>query len=217
MSRILAMLLALLLLLAPAMAAAEPDNPAAGEWYSGLNGVPLTLSLNPDGGYALALPAVFGEPTTGTWALKDGFVRLSDGSVLNLVNESLLVWTENGLFFFREPTAAYTPADLMLDATLEDYAGYWACAWIDLGDAVVSADAVDETTDLYIENATVALGGPRFGDIFWTFDFADGVLSADVNGQPTALALQLDCFLRLTLSETTLYLQPVVMEEVEDE
>ena len=218
MKRIFAILLAFLILAAPAaLAEAEQPDSAAGDWYASVEGVPVTLSLNPDGGYALVLPAALGAPQAGTWVLDDGFVRLDDGSVLNLVNESLLIWSANGLIFTREPAAGYAPADLLPDAILELYAGYWRCAYVDLGDAVVPANAADERTDLYIENATVALGGPRFGDIFWNFDFDGGALTADVNGQSVALALQQDGLLRLTLPDATLYLQPALTEEAEDE
>ena len=161
------------------------------------------------------MPTALGAPQAGTWVLDDGFVRLDDGSALNLVNEELLIWTANGLIFTREDPALYVPADLMPDAILELYAGYWRCAYIDIGDAIVPADVMDEATDLYIENTTIALGGPRFGDIFWTFDFDSGALSADVNGQAVTLALQQDGYLRLTLdgeSPVTLYLLPVLTE-----
>ena len=220
MKKWLTFLLAFLLIAAPAALAeaAEQPDPAAGDWFTSVEGVPVTLSLTPDGGYTLVLPAALGAPQAGTWVLDDGFVRLDDGSALNLVNEELLIWTANDLIFTREDPALYVPADLMPDAILELYAGYWRCAYIDIGDAIVPADVLDETTDLYIENATAALGGPRFGDIFWTFDFADGVLSADVNGQAVTLALQQDGCLRLTLSgevPTTLYLLPILTDEEE--
>ena len=217
MKKLFAFLLAFLVLLSSAaLAEAEPENPASGDWFASVEGVPITLTLAPDGAYTLALPAALGAPQAGTWVLDDGFVRLNDGSVLNLVNESLLIWSENGLFFTREPAAVYAPADLLDDAILELYAGYWRCAWVDADGVALPADVLDESTDLYIENATVALGGPRFGDIFWTFDFADGVLSADVNGQSVTLALQQDGLLRLVLPDATLYLQPVLAEEAEE-
>ena len=225
MKKNLAILLVFLFLLAPAaLAEADPVESApdpAGDWYASVDGVPVTLSLGPDGGYSLVLPAVLGQPQAGTWVLDDGFVRLDDGSALNLVNEGLLVWSENGLFFTRDAPALYAPADLLADAPLELCAGYWRCAFVDLGDAVVPAEAVDENTDLYIEDVRVALGGPRFGDIFWTFEFTNGALTADVNGQPVALALQQDGCLRLTIEDAgemkTLYLQHVIAEEAEDE
>ena len=221
MKKLFAFLLALLVLLAPAvLAEAEPANPAAGDWFASVEGVPITFSLNPDGSYTLAMSAVLGQPQSGTWVLDDGFVRLDDGAALNLVNEELLIWTANGLIFTREDPALYVPADLMPDAILELYAGYWRCAYIDIGDAIVPADVMDEATDLYIENTTNALGGSRYGDIFWTFDFDSGALSADVNGQAVTLALQQDGFLRLTIAgdaPATLYLQPVLTEESEDE
>ena len=222
MNRLIAILMALLLLLAPAaLAEAEQPNPAAGIWYAMLNGVPFTLTLNEDGSYVAAFPAAFGEPVSGAWALDDGYIRLDDGSLLDLVDETLLVWAKAGFVFTREPLETYAPADLMDAAALELYAGYWECVFVDLGDAVVPAGAVNESTDLYIDGESVALGGPRFGDIFWTFDFEGGALSADVNGQTVALALQQDDLLRLTLEDEgethILYLMRVVTAEAKDE
>ena len=221
MNRIFAILLAFLVLLSSAaLAEAEPVDPTldpAGDWYSSVEDVPVTLSLDPDGGYSFALPAALGAPQTGTWTLDDGFVCMNDGSALNLVNESRLIWTNRGLFFTREAPALYAPADLMEGATLELYAGYWKCVYVDADGVALPAEALGETTDLYIDGATVALGGPRFGDIFWTFDFADGALTADVNGQRVNLALQQDGFLRLTLPDAALCLQPVITEEAEAE
>ena len=222
MKKLFAILLALLVLL-PSAALAEAEDPAidpAGDWYASVEGVPVTLALNPDGGYTFALPAGLSAPQTGSWVLDDGFVRLDDGSALNLVGDNLLIWTARALSFTRAPAAVYAPANLLPDATPDLYAGYWRCAWVDLGDAIVPAEAMKEATDLYIEpaadpsaEATVALGGPRFGDIFWTFGFAGGAFSADVNSQPVALALQQDGCLRLTLAgdnPAALYLQLVL-------
>ena len=61
MRKLFAYLLAFLVLLfSAALAEAEPANPAAGDWYASIEGVPVTLSLAPDGGYTLALPAAIG-------------------------------------------------------------------------------------------------------------------------------------------------------------
>ena len=200
MKKLIAICLVFILLLAAAsMAEAAPEPPAAGDWYAELDGIPLHLSLNADGTYSLIFPDEPGESLAGTWAADDIFVSLENGGTLALVSEELLIWQENDLRFTREAPRAYVPADLLPDAVLEIYAGYWKCAFVDLGDAIVPAKAVDERTDLYIEDDLVALGGPRFGDIFRDFDFADGALSADVNGQLVTLALQQDAYLRLTI------------------
>ena len=81
MKRIFAILLAFLVLLAPAAlaeAAGDADAAASGDWYASVEGVPVALSLDPGSGYTLALPAAFGAPKSGAWALDDGFVARLD-------------------------------------------------------------------------------------------------------------------------------------------
>ena len=222
MKRILAILLAFLLLLAPAaLAEAEPVDPASGTWYADLNGLSLTLSLNGDGSYTLVLPDGIGEPASGAWVLEDGFVRLDNGSALNVISESLLLRMNDDLFFSREPVQYYAPADLLSDVPAELYAGYWKCAYVDLGSAVVPADTVDDRTDLYVEGSSAILGGPVFGDTQVKMDFAAGALSCEQDGAKVVLQIQQDSFLRMTVtgSETVpqvLYMRmagPPALEE----
>lgn len=214
MKKLFVLFLVFMLLLAPAAPAEggpePPANSAEGDWYADLNGIPLRLSLNADGTYALALPSVLGESPAGRWEMDDIFVRLDDGPALALVSADLLIWKENDLLFAREAPRLYVPADLLPDAVPGLFAGYWTCRYVDVDGFALPADALDERTDLYIEDARVALGGPRFGDVFWTFSFTDGVLSADLDGRAVALALQQDGLMRLTCADdgTTLYLAP---------
>ncbi|MBQ6373334.1 MAG: hypothetical protein IJJ45_02480 [Clostridia bacterium] len=218
MKKLIAIFLVFILLLIPAALADDvPGPPVAGDWYAELDDIPLHLSLNADGTYSLVFPDEPGGSLEGTWATDDIFVRLEDGSILTLVSEDLLIWQGKGLRFTREAPRAYVPADLLPDAALGIYAGYWKCAFVDRGDATVPAKAVDDHTDLYIEDTLVALGGPRFGDIFRDFGFADGVLFADVNGQAVTLDLQQDAYLRLTVGEETLYLARVITEAPDGE
>ena len=253
MKRMMSLLLMLSLILASVAAAcAEPlkEDPAVGDWYSSLNGVPLRLTLNADGTWECALPAAFDDAAAGAWTMDDGFVRLDNGAALCFVNADVLSWAQSSLSFTREPCAGYHPAELLPGASPAMLAGYWKCAFLDVGGIAVPAEAVHENTDLYIESGAasdgsedilvtdgadgavsidispadidsalpVALGGPRFGDVFWIFDFEDGALSADVNGQTVTLALQQDGYLRLTLDgevPATLYLLPVLAENEE--
>ena len=208
MKKLFVLVLVFMLLLAPAAPAEGAPEPhaAEGDWYAELGGLPLRLSLNADGAYSLGFPEGLASSLAGAWTAEDVFVRLEDAGELTLVSEDLLLWPDQGLCFTREAPRAYSPAELLEGAVPELYEGYWRCAFVDLDGAAVPAEAADERTDLFIEADRAALGGPRFGDIFWGFGFADGTLSAEVNGRPVTLALQQDGLLRLTLDGNTLYL-----------
>ena len=213
MKKLSAVFLAFILLCSSASPAESmPESSAVsvlGDWYAGFSGVPLHLALNGDGTYELLLPAAFGESLSGAWEADDIFIRL-DGSELALVSGGLLLWPENDLTFTRNVPLTYTPAEIFADAPQEAYEGYWKCFCVDSDGIAVPAAAVRENTDLYVEGTMAALGGPRFGDVFWSFTFDEGVYTADFNGRALTLAFQADGFLRLTIagegSETVLYL-----------
>ena len=190
MKKYIALFLALALVWTVGAALAETD--ASGAWYADLNGLSLTLSLNGDGSYTLVLPDGIGESASGAWVLEDGFVRLDNGSVLNVISDSLLLRMNDDLFFSREPVQYYVPADLLSDVPAELYAGYWKCAYVDLGSAVVPADTVDDRTDLYVEGSSAILGGPVFGDTQVKMDFVDGALSCEQDGVKVVLQIQQD-------------------------
>lgn len=208
------LLLLTLLLVSTALAesgTAQPAPLAEGDWYALLNGVPLRLSLNGDGTYERALPAAFGEPASGSWTREGDLIRLDDGSALSLYAGGVLVWAKGGVTFTREAQTAYAPAGALQAGEAALLSGYWKSAWADAGGAVVPSEALGDDTDLYIEGTTVALGGRRFGDIFWNFAFENGELIATLDdGASVALALQRDGFLCLTLDgpegKTVLYL-----------
>ena len=151
MRKMMSLLLMLSLILVFVTAAgAEPlaENPAVGDWYSTLNGVPLCLTLNADGTWKCALPAAFGDAATGAWTMDDGFVRLDNGAALCFVNADVLSWAQSSLSFTREPCAGYHPAELLPGASPAMLAGYWKCAFLDVGGITVPAEAVHENTDL---------------------------------------------------------------------
>ena len=59
----------------------------------------------------------------------------------------------------------------------------------------------------------MALGGKRFGDIFWNFSFENGQLSASLeDGRLVTISFQRDSLLRLTVAgpegKDILYLAP---------
>jgi len=209
MNKAMALLLAAALLLLAVPVLAE-DNAVAGSWYAQMGGVTAELMLNTDGTYALSVPG--GDSATGVWTFDDGYLYLDGASVPTMATwgDDALMMSDGSTTFTREKPWTYEPAEPVPEFPAEYFAGYWKCAFIDVDGQALPVAVTDEATDLYIEGTTVALGGPRFGDIFWTFDFEGAALTADVNGQTVALALQQDGFLRLTLAggdPATLYLQ----------
>lgn len=216
MNKVMALLLAAALLLLAVPALAEADA-VAGAWYAQMGGVTVELTLNADGTYTLNTPG--GDDATGVWTFDNGYLYLDGASVPTMATwgRDELRMSDGSAAFTREKPQGYEPAELVPEVPADYYAGYWKCVYVDVDGQALPAAMTGEATDLYIDGENVALGGPRFGDIFWKFTFADGALTADVNGQPVALALQQDGLLRLTLPDATLYLQPALTEEAEDE
>ena len=238
MKKHIALILALALLLAPAaLAEVELNEPGleiingwaivdqaelspapTGDWFGDLGGVPMKLTLNEDGTYALSSPAATDAPQAGTWEYRDGFVWLDgdEAAPFNLTamlivpddesaesaQEEILSWTALGALFRRESLPAYVPADIEAAATLETMAGYWTSAFVSVGGEPVSAAALGDNTDLIIDGPRVALGGDMFGDVYVDFVFAGGTLSAVVSEDLViAIALQQDGLLRLAIAQ----------------
>ncbi len=202
MKRLSAMLLACLLLFASAaLAETENKNPAAGNWYADLNGIPVSLSLDPDGTYVFS---VLGEAQTGAWTMSENYLLLdADGlSPINVVSDTFMVQGDMGLFFNREPAVVYKPAGVMPAAGPDWFSGYWKSLYVERAGTTAPAEALGDSTDIYIEGESVALGGERFGDIWWNFTFSDGTLSAELEGgEKLVFSLQTDGRLRLEINE----------------
>ena len=201
MKRYTALLIALVFALAflSAFGEAEEKTPL-GEWYADMGGLVTELEFAEDGAYTLKMPGR--EAETGAWAYDDGYVIL-DGKTwkpLNLVNAELLIWTERELFFVREKPWQYAPAEAQAESEKEAYSGYWTCEYVYMAGQTVPASALRDRTDLYIDGEAVALGGERFGDVWWNFTFEDGCLKAELaEGKTLTLTLQQDGYLRLDI------------------
>ena len=226
MKKLLAILLALSLLLVPALALGEGEAPEAalvGDWYGELNGLVLKLTLNEDGAYAALIVTQPDDVKAGTWAYADGFVHL-DGSLLpdiNVLSDDVLKWTAFDIFLRREAPQTYAPAELLPGAALELYAGCWKAQYVGVNGAILPSDAIGNETVLYVEGSDLALTGGLFDETVLEAAYADGVLSWSGDGVALTLALQQDGFLRLTLAtdpETvTLYLLPYYVQGLSPE
>ena len=223
MKKLFAIILACALLSCAISAGAEDGSVSpAGIWYAGLNGVTLQLSLNEDGSYTRLLPAGFGDPVSGTWEFRDGFVILDgdEASAPEMINENLLTWRDSGLFFSRSAPSFYLPAEPEEAVRPEWFTGYWKSAWADMSGTAVPADIIGDSTDLYIEGTHAALGGGLFGDVFQDLVFENDSLTADLNSGRLTIMMQEDGILRLTLTEaegreTILYMARTFTDEAD--
>lgn len=202
MKKVLAALLALCAFVALS-GRLQAESAAAGDWYAFVEGVAMKLSLGQDGSYAMLMPARPGEESRGSWEEKDGEIVLDgDASKTLTVTENALFWPRAGLMFAREMEAPYVPAALMEEPALEAFAGYWKSAYVLMNGQVVPAQAVEDSTDVYIEDSTALLGGPLFGDDKQAFVFENGALSLKTGegdaGASVRMEMQKDGMMRLT-------------------
>lgn len=229
MKKLLAILLSLLLL-TPALALAEEPAPAesveteatlTGEWFAEVQGMIVRITLNEDGSYAVAVPALSEEAVTGTWAEKDGFLYF-DGNELpeiNVLGADVMKWIDYDAFLRREaPLPMYTPAEPVADVPLEYYAGHWESLYVGVNGAMLFSDTLGAKTAALIDGTTVALIGPLTGETVLETVYENGALTWTEKDVGITFALQQDGFLRMTVqSDTdviTLYLLPQYVEGV---
>ena len=205
MKKLLAILLSFALLLVPALALGEEEAPAdiTGLWFAEVEGMVVELTLNADGTYAVAIPALPDASVTGAWAEKDGFLYFdgSDLPQINVLGTDVLKWIDYDAFLRREaPLPIYTPAEPVADVPLEYYAGHWEALYVGVNGAMLFSDTLGSRTAALIDGTTVALVGPLTGETVLETAYADGALTWAADGVSIALALQQDGFLRLTLA-----------------
>ena len=198
----LALAAVLVLALCLPFAHAEEAPSPLGDWYAEIGGMPLQLTLTEDGTYTLSFPGLHDAPTQGAWELNDGFVILDgDDTAPFSWDGDRLTRRSLGLFFTREAPALYTPAEILPDAALEQFAGAWRGAYAILDGAALPASALEDDTILYIEENAAALTGNLFGEIVAEFVHENGALSFASDGLSITLQLQQDGFLRMTVSD----------------
>lgn len=154
----------------------------SGEWYTQQYGMIITMTLDAGGEYSISLAASQQKTAEGTWVLKDGSIFLDgdEEADLNVIDDQLL-WIDSGLVFSRERPQVYSPGEAVR-AEEGDLDGYWKVKYVKVSDSYVSAEILDDNTDVYIEGNNVALGGAIFGDALAEFTFEDGRLLL-VNGE----------------------------------
>lgn len=222
MKKLLAILLSLFLLLLPALALAEEgETPAdiTGLWYTEVEGMVVELTLNADGTYAVAIPAQPGESVAGAWAEKDGFLYFDENDLpqINVLGTDVMKWLDYDAFLRREAPLIYAPADLLSDAPVELFTGYWQARYVGVNGAMLFADTLGSPTEALIDGTNVALIGPLTGETVLETAYENGALTWASDDVSIAFALQADSLLRLTLTTggeaVTLYLLAVPQGE----
>ena len=199
-----------------------------GEWYADLQGLAIKLTLSGDGAYTLEFPGT-GKGSNGAWEIKDGMLYLKGNDAPLMPLDEALIWSAVNLVFSREQPVTYTPAEVYADAQAETFNGFWRAHFTQVGGArntskrpavrsvqaggsVILSSAVGDDTALYLENGKAALAGTLFGRQIAEFSFADGALTAKVDGAKVTLQLQQDGFMRLTYEKGSeakvIYLMP---------
>ena len=216
-----------------------------GAWYASPQGFPMTLLLQDDDTYLLSIGIAAEEDAasilekaaasatdenaevqSGTWKYDDGFIFLDDDTHAPLdVRSDMLIWTALDMFFTRDVPYMYEEAALRTDLKSGDFDGYWTSDFVGLQGYTISAQAIDDNTDIYIEGENVALGGDIFGDDIAKFTLSDGQLTfTDGTGAEKitiTIGIQEDGYMRLVMNGAesgddealTIFLSRVLSEE----
>lgn len=203
-----------------AMAAGE----VAGEWYGNIYGMSMTLTLDESGEYSLGMEGE--EPQTGTWELDGETLYIDKGTEYETsfaYDGETLYAEEEGMemVFSQDPDAAagFVPAEPRTDASIEEFAGYWAATQVSAFGMVAPLEMMEvEKVDLEIEENKVDFimaGGFMFGE--WEIEDLEGTLTdgaltfvmeaADEYSEDTTWSVQL-------LEDGTMSLSTEMMDEL---
>ena len=175
MKKLIALLLALMLL--PCYALADTPS-AAGTWYlwyittdgspmlAALAGAGMTLTLNEDGtAQSLSTAADNVTPATGTWTQNGDALSITlggtertgtfDGATLTLDGAKALTFGTRAVV-----TNRYAPAASDTDATADDFEKLWLCRYVMYNGQLVSVSALGASMQVHIigERAIVSIG-----------------------------------------------------------
>ena len=202
---ILAIMMMLSLICASAMAEAAD---LTGEWYASVYGITMKMTLNADGSYTMEMSMEGEEPMDGTWEF-DGAVLVMDkgtedeASLSYDAEANSLCMEQDGIefVFTREMPEAFEAAPVRADASLEEFAGTWACTLVSLMGMQAAPEELGVNLGLSIDGATVALTLENFVDsveVTLAGAFADGALTVTL---PTESEYEDDTVFTLQLLE----------------
>lgn len=202
---ILAIMMMLSLICAGAMAEAAD---LTGEWYASVYGITMKMTLNADGSYTMEMSMEGEEPMDGTWEFDGAALVMDKGTEdeasLNYDAEAnSLCMEQDGIefVFTREMPEAFEAAPVRADASLEEFAGTWACTLVSLMGMQAAPEELGVNLGLSIDGATVALTLENFVDsVEVTLEgaFADGALTVTL---PTESEYEDDTVFTLQLLE----------------
>ena len=155
----LVLVLCMACMLVPAMA----DDDISGEWYGGVQGQPLILSLNADGSYTMSL--MESDASSGTWVLDDPTLTMHDTEgdydIVMVYRDSALNFDEMGITLTKDPENL--PAKIEVAAekaadSAEAFFGTWKCVYVEQNGSIVDLALVD----VYFPDITIADGSLTF-------------------------------------------------------
>ena len=228
MKKMLAVLLALVLLAVPALALGEegeaaPEPAFTGDWFGDLYGMTLKLILNADGTYAAFIVTQPDQPRAGTWTYADGYLYMDGSDTPEIaVVDDWLIWNTFNCILSREAARTYEPAEPLANASLERYAGCWKSRFTEISGAILSSESIGNNTAFYIEGTDIAMTGGMFDDTVLEAVYADGALTwTGEGGVSLTFQFQQDGFIRLTATDgnqsVALYCLPYVVEGLNSE
>lgn len=195
----------------------------AGEWYGNMMGLSMTLTLEENGEYSMAMDGE--EPSIGSWEMDGETVYMDKGTETETSfaydGETLYAEMDGMEFIFsKNPEAAvgFVPAEARTDAEIEEFAGYWSATQISAFGITAPLEMMEvEKVDLEITDNKINFimaGGFMFGewqipDLEGTLE--DGVLTfvleaQDEYSEDTTWKIQL-------LEDGTMSLSAVMMDE----
>lgn len=201
----LALTLFLTLTLLCAGAFAEADD-HSGDWYAGLYGFILRLTLNPDGSYTIDIEGE--DPDSGTWEMAGTNVLLDRGTsdemtlVYDAGSDSLYAYIDGvDLLFFREPPVQFEMAAPRAGiVTLEDMGGNWTTKMLCMLGTHMTPEQVGLSLDLRIDSNSAEL----------TFTFDGEATTITVGGNFSGNTLVLSMYNEDTSEEYSMNVQLLV-------
>ena len=142
----LVLVLCMACMLVPAMA----DDDISGEWYGGMMGQPMIISLNADGSYTMSLAGI--AMSGGTWILDGSVLTMHDTKdnydTVMIYKDSTLNFDEMGITMTQNPeslpAAIEVAAEKAADSA-EAFFGTWKCVYAEQNGTIFDLALVGET------------------------------------------------------------------------
>ena len=202
---ILAIMMMLSLLCAGALAEAADIT---GDWYASVYGIVMTMTLNADGSYTMEMSMEGEEPMDGVWEFDGAALVMDKGTDLEAslsydAEANSISMEQDGIefLFTREMPKAFEAAPVRADASLEEFAGTWACTLVSVMGMQAAPEELGVNLGLSIDGASVALKLEDFmnaAEITLEGAFADGALTVTL---PTESEYEDDTVFTLQLLE----------------